>query len=90
MSQAAIDDVVEGCKTVFSHTTQRLQSGVHARLATLGIDETAYDDLISVAYAANYRPVRIIDLAPTHYRPPLRERNDGTEHAQNRPRARCH
>ena len=47
MSQAAIDDVLEGCKTVFSHTTQRLQSGVRARLAMLGIDETACDDLFS-------------------------------------------
>lgn len=47
MSQAAVDDVVEGCKTVFSHTTRRLQSGVRARLATLGMDETAFDDLFS-------------------------------------------
>lgn len=47
MSQAAIDDVLDGCKTVFSHTTQRLQSGVRSRLVMLGLDETAFDDLFS-------------------------------------------
>ena len=44
-----------------------------------------------LAYAADYRPVRIIDLLPTDYRPPLgldnRARNVGTEHALFGPRA---
>lgn len=47
MSQAAINDVLEGCKTVFSHTTQCLQSGVRSMLAMIGLDETAFDDLFS-------------------------------------------
>ena len=45
LSQAAIDDIVEGSKAVFSHTVQRLHSGVRARLATFGVDETALDSL---------------------------------------------
>ena len=40
-----------------------------------------------VAYAADYRPVRIIDLIPTRYRQPLSARNVGTE---NGLRADCH
>ena len=45
LSQVAIDNVVEGSNTVFSHTVQRLHSGVHSKLASLGIDETQIDSV---------------------------------------------
>ena len=40
LSQVALDDVVEGSRMIFSTTVQHLHSGVHAKLASLGIDET--------------------------------------------------
>ena len=45
LSQVAIDNVVEGSNTVFSHTVQRLYSGVRSKLASLGIDETQIDSV---------------------------------------------
>ena len=47
LSQAAIDDVVEGSRAVFSHTVQRLHSGVHAKLASLGVDEGQIDTVFA-------------------------------------------
>ena len=45
LSQTAIDDVMEGSKTVFSHTVQILHSGIRAKLASLGIDDTQIDSV---------------------------------------------
>ena len=47
LSQVALDDVVEGSRMIFSSTVQRLHSGVRAKLASLGMDETKLDDLFS-------------------------------------------
>lgn len=47
LSQTAVDDVVEGCKSMISHTVQRLHSGARAKLLTLGIDEEALDDVFN-------------------------------------------
>ena len=49
LSQTAINDVVEGSRAVFSHTVRRrrLHSDVRAKLATIGIDEAALDDVFS-------------------------------------------
>ena len=47
LSQTAIDDVVEGSRAVFSHTVQRLHSGVRAKLASLGVDETQIDSVFA-------------------------------------------
>lgn len=47
LSQAAINDVVEGTRMVFSQTVQRLHSGVRAKLATLGVDEMEVDDMFA-------------------------------------------
>ena len=44
LSQAAINDVVEGTRMVFS---QRLHSGVRAKLTTLGVDEMEVDDMFA-------------------------------------------
>lgn len=38
ISQTAVDDVVEGCQTLFQQTIQTVQAGVRARLAESGID----------------------------------------------------
>ena len=46
LSQVALD-VVEGSRMIFSSTVQRLHSGVRAKLASLGMDETKLDDLFS-------------------------------------------
>ena len=43
LSQTALDDVVEGCKLVFSHTLERLHSGIQDNLARLDIDDTLLD-----------------------------------------------
>ena len=45
LSQTAIDDVMEGSKTVFSYTVQRLHSSVRSKLASLGIDEAQFDSV---------------------------------------------
>ena len=45
LSQPAIDDIVEGCRLVFSHTVKRIHSGVHAKLAKVGIEEDVLDDV---------------------------------------------
>ena len=45
--QVAIDDIIEGCRSVFSHTVQRLHCIAWSKLATLGIDDTALGDVFS-------------------------------------------
>ena len=47
LSQVAIDDVVEGSRTVFLHTIQRLHSGTRAKLAALGLDDTLLDSVFT-------------------------------------------
>ena len=48
ISQVAIDDVVSGCISLFSHTVFRLQAGVRAKLAESGVDPSMVDGLESV------------------------------------------
>lgn len=48
ISQVAIDDVVGGCISLFSHTVHRLQAGVRAKLAESGVDPSMVDGLESV------------------------------------------
>ena len=45
LSQVALDDVVEGSRMIFTSTVQQLHSGVHAKLASHGIDETKLDEV---------------------------------------------
>ena len=47
LSQVALDDVVEGSRMIFTSTVQQLHSGVRAKLASLGIDETKVDDVFT-------------------------------------------
>ena len=47
LSQTAVDDVVEVCKSMINHAVQRLRSGVCAKLSTLGIDEEALEHVFN-------------------------------------------
>ena len=47
-SQLAIDDIVHGCKGLFSHTLNRVQAGVRAKLAESGLDPTSINGLTEV------------------------------------------
>ena len=47
LSQTAVDDVVEGCRSVFSHTISRLHNSVRAKLAEKGVDEAMLEDIFS-------------------------------------------
>lgn len=47
LSQTAVDDVVEGCKSMINQTVQRLHSGAREKLLMLGIDEEALDDVFN-------------------------------------------
>ena len=38
ISQAAVNDVVRGCKKIFHHTVGRMKAGVKHKLSTSGID----------------------------------------------------
>lgn len=38
LSQVAIDDLVEGSRSIFSHMLVRLEAGVKAHLAEAGVD----------------------------------------------------
>lgn len=38
ISQVAIDDIVDGCRSLFSQTIARVQAGVNAKLAESGVD----------------------------------------------------
>lgn len=40
LTQAAINDVVTGCREVFEHTVCRLRAGVGLKLSQSGIDST--------------------------------------------------
>lgn len=44
-SQVAIDNIVEGCKGLFTQTIDRVQAGVRAKLAELGLDPDAIEGL---------------------------------------------
>ena len=46
LSQTAIDDIVEGTRTVFNHAVHRLHAGVRSKLADIG-DETKLDNIFS-------------------------------------------
>lgn len=48
ISQVAIDDVVGGCKSLFSQTVVRVQAGVKAKLAESGIDPSSIHGLDTV------------------------------------------
>ena len=48
LSQVAIDDIVNECDGVFSHTVQRLYAGVRANLAAAGIDTSVIEGLREV------------------------------------------
>ena len=45
VSQVAVDDIVESCKSLFSQTIVRVQAGVRAKLAEAGIEPHAIDGL---------------------------------------------
>ena len=47
MSQVAVDDVVNGCKSLFCQTILRVQAGVRAKLAESGVDPSAIHGLDS-------------------------------------------
>ena len=48
LTQAALNDVVVGCKEVFEHTVGRLKAGVSQTLAQFGVDPSDVDGLESV------------------------------------------
>ena len=48
LTQAAVNDVVVGCREVFEHTVSRLRAGVSQKLAQSGIYPTSIDGLESV------------------------------------------
>ena len=45
ISQVAIDDIVDGCKSLFSQTVLRVQAGVRATLAESGVDPSTINGL---------------------------------------------
>ena len=45
ISQVAIDDIVEGCKGLFTQTIDRVQAGVCAKLAEVGMDPDSIESL---------------------------------------------
>ena len=50
ITQAAINDVVKGCKEVFTHTANRIKAGVKHKLSIFGIDPSdisGLDDLFN-------------------------------------------
>ena len=53
ISQAAINDVVKGCKAVFEHTLGRVKAGVKYKLSQSGIDPCGIQDLEDVFSAVN-------------------------------------
>ena len=44
-SQVTIDDIVEGCRGLFTQTIDRVQAGVRAKLAELGLDPDTIEGL---------------------------------------------
>lgn len=48
MSQVAIDDIVDGCKSLFCQTIFRVQAGVSAKLADSGVDPSTIHGLDGV------------------------------------------
>lgn len=48
VSQVAVNDVVEGCKALYSQTVSRVQAGVRARLAESGVDPKSIEGLDDV------------------------------------------
>ena len=48
ISKVAVDDVVNGCKSLFSQTIVRVQAGVEAKLAESGIDASSIHGLDTV------------------------------------------
>lgn len=48
LTQAAVNDVVSGCKEVFEHTLCHLKAGVSEKLSKAGIDSSDIDGLDSV------------------------------------------
>ena len=47
ISQVAVDDIVNGCKSLFCHTIVRVKAGVRAKLAESGVDPSTIDGLDS-------------------------------------------
>lgn len=47
ISQVAIDDIVDGCRSLFSQTVARVQAGVNAKLAEFGVDPDSVTGLDS-------------------------------------------
>ena len=48
LTQAAVNDVVIGCREVFEHTISRIRAGVSQKLAQCGIDLSSIDRLDDV------------------------------------------
>ena len=48
LTQAAINDIVIGCREVFEHTVSRLRAGVNQKLAQSGFDPSSIDGLENV------------------------------------------
>ena len=48
ISQAAVNDVVKGCKAVFEHTLGRVKAGVKCKLSQSGVDPSEVQDLEDV------------------------------------------
>lgn len=48
ISQVAIDDIVEECSSLFSHSVQRLYARVHEKLASSGIELNSVEGLQDV------------------------------------------
>ncbi len=48
ITQAAINDVVSGCRGVFKHTVNHIKAGVNQKLAQSGIDPNDVDGLDSI------------------------------------------
>ena len=45
LSQAAIDDIVQGWNGIFTHTVERLEAGVRAKLASAGVEIDSIEGL---------------------------------------------
>jgi hypothetical protein len=48
ISQAAINDVVTGCKEVFAHTISHLKAGISEKLSQSGIDSTTGSEFLGI------------------------------------------
>lgn len=48
LTQAAVNDVVIGCREVFEHTISRIRAGVSQKLAQCGIDPSSIDGLDNI------------------------------------------